>query len=82
MFRDAIQSEGFDAWSEHGRRKPIPTFPAPAPVGALDKMFWRGTLLEHHFHASKLKLTRVASDHLPLVGEFDVVTESRTAKAR
>lgn len=61
---------GFDAWSEHGRRKPLRTFPSPNPVGALDKFFWRGPLHDENIHVSKLKLARAASDHLPLLAEF------------
>lgn len=71
LYRGAgIQEEGFHAWTEHGRRKHIKTFPSAQPVGALDKFFWRGPLRDAHLHASKLKLTRLASDHLPLVAEF------------
>ena len=65
-----IQTEGFHAWSEHRRRQHIRTFPSPSPVGALDKIFWRGNLHQAHLHASKVKVTRVASDHLPLLAEF------------
>ncbi|MDA0668103.1 MAG: endonuclease/exonuclease/phosphatase family protein [Planctomycetota bacterium] len=61
---------GFDAWSEHGRRKPLRTFPSQNPVGALDKFFWRGPLEDENIHVSKLKIARTASDHLPLLAEF------------
>ena len=72
LYRGAgIQEAGFHAWTEHGRRKHIRTFPSAQPVGALDKFFWRGPLRDAHLHASRLKLTRLASDHLPLVAEFD-----------
>jgi endonuclease/exonuclease/phosphatase family metal-dependent hydrolase len=65
-----IGAQGFDAWSEHGKRKPLRTFPSPAPAGALDKFFWRGPLHEAHVHVSKLKVAKAASDHLPLLAEF------------
>lgn len=65
-----IREAGFHAWSEHKRRRHIRTYPAnPRPLGALDKFFWRG-LSEEHIATSRLKLARVASDHLPLIGEF------------
>jgi len=71
LFRNSgIREAGFDAWSEHGRRKPIRTYPSPNPMGALDKFFWRGPLHDENVHASRLKLARAASDHLPLLGEF------------
>ena len=65
-----LDDAGFDAWSEHGRRKPLRTFPSPNPVGALDKFFWRGPLHEENIHVSRLKVARAASDHLPLLAEF------------
>lgn len=65
-----LDEAGFDAWSEHGRRKPLRTFPSPNPVGALDKFFWRGPLEDEHIHVSRLKVARAASDHLPLLAEF------------
>ncbi|MBC8405220.1 MAG: endonuclease/exonuclease/phosphatase family protein [Planctomycetes bacterium] len=65
-----IKTAGFHAWSEHGRRQHIRTYPSPAPLGPLDKFFWRGSLHDEHIHASRLKLAKMASDHLPLVAEF------------
>ena len=65
-----IRAAGFHAWSEHQRRRHLRTFPSPQPVGALDKFFWRGGIGEAHIHTSRLALTKVASDHLPLIGEF------------
>lgn len=66
-----IQEAGFHAWSEHGRRQAILTFPADAPIGALDKFFWRGPFFHEHLHVSKLELARIASDHRPIIAEFD-----------
>jgi endonuclease/exonuclease/phosphatase family metal-dependent hydrolase len=65
-----IADAGFDAWSEHGRRSHLRTFPSPSPAGALDKFFWRGPLHDEHIHVSKLKVAKTASDHLPLLAEF------------
>lgn len=65
-----IGAAGFDAWSEHGRRSHLRTFPSPNPVGALDKFFWRGPLHDEKIHVSRLKVARAASDHLPLLAEF------------
>lgn len=67
-----IRDAGFHAWSEHGRRQSIRTFPSDAPVGALDKFFWRGPLFREHIHASRTTVARIASDHLPLAAEFDL----------
>lgn len=71
LFRGAgLEAEGFDAWSEHGRRKPLRTYPSPRPLGALDKFFWRGPMRAEHFHTSRLAVARIASDHLPLLAQF------------
>jgi endonuclease/exonuclease/phosphatase family metal-dependent hydrolase len=65
-----IRAAGFHAWSEHKRRRHIRTYPSsPRPLGALDKFFWRG-MSEERVFASRLNLAKVASDHLPLIGEF------------
>ncbi|MFK5954820.1 MAG: endonuclease/exonuclease/phosphatase family protein [Planctomycetota bacterium] len=65
-----VGDAAFKAWSEHGQRAHLKTFPSPNPVGALDKFFWRGPLQEENIHVSKLKVARAASDHLPLLAEF------------
>lgn len=67
-----IQRAGFHAWSEHGRRQSILTFPSDAPIGALDKFFWRGSFHREQIHAGRSESARVASDHLPLIAEFDL----------
>ncbi|MFO0840411.1 MAG: endonuclease/exonuclease/phosphatase family protein [Phycisphaerae bacterium] len=56
-----------------GSRWAIRTFPSYAPAGGLDKVFFRGPLRLIHAHRSRLKLARVASDHLPVVVDFELV---------
>ncbi len=46
------------------------SFPAWAPLGALDKLYVRGGVEVTHCHVVKTRLTRFASDHLPLVAEI------------
>ena len=50
----------------------VATFPSPLPVLALDRLWThpRSMLRKVHRHSSKL--SRVASDHLPLVATLDV----------
>jgi endonuclease/exonuclease/phosphatase family metal-dependent hydrolase len=48
------------------------TFPSFAPVGGLDKVFYRGPIELRSVHTSRLKLARVASDHLPVIAEFEL----------
>lgn len=50
----------------------MPTFPAPWPQFALDRIFFSRAPKAVSFRAPRDNLTRVASDHLPLIAEFDV----------
>ncbi len=53
-----------------GPKRPHLTFPASAPLRALDKVFVRGSLHIEGAHRSRMKLAQQASDHLPIV--FDL----------
>jgi endonuclease/exonuclease/phosphatase family metal-dependent hydrolase len=57
-----------------GSRWSIRTFPSYAPAGGLDKVFYRGPLRLLHAHRSRLNVARIASDHLPVIVEFEFVT--------
>jgi len=46
------------------------SFPAWLPLGALDKAFVRGRLAVRQARVVRTSLTKVASDHLPLVVDF------------
>ncbi len=64
--------------AEHGFAhitKPISrfrTFPATMPVGSLDKIYMRGKIRLRRAHVVRSKLAKVASDHLPLVADFQL----------
>ncbi len=51
---------------------PVKTFPAFLPMRALDRIYFRGRLKLHHSYASRAAFARQASDHLPLVAEFEL----------
>ena len=69
-----LNQAGFAAWAEHGKRSPILTYPSVAPVGALDKFFWRRHGLDcTRVFKSRMRLAKVASDHLPIIAEFELV---------
>ncbi len=53
-----------------GSRQTPKTFPAYAPVRPLDGVYVRGNVQLEYLMASRLKLARQASDHLPLVAEL------------
>lgn len=48
---------------------PIKTFPAFMPMRPLDRVYYRGNLTVDHGFASRTKIARQASDHLPLVAD-------------
>jgi endonuclease/exonuclease/phosphatase family metal-dependent hydrolase len=48
------------------------SFPAYLPIGSLDKAFWRGGFTEISAHIPKPRPARDASDHLPLVVDFEL----------
>lgn len=56
-----------------GSGRSIRTFPSYAPAGALDRVFFRGPLAMTHIARSRLKVARLASDHLPLIVDFEFV---------
>ncbi|MBU0639032.1 MAG: endonuclease/exonuclease/phosphatase family protein [Planctomycetes bacterium] len=55
-----------------GSRWSIKTFPSFAPTGGLDKLFYRGRLRLLQAARSRLKLARLASDHLPVIADFEL----------
>jgi endonuclease/exonuclease/phosphatase family metal-dependent hydrolase len=55
-----------------GWRRSIKTFPSYAPAGGLDKVFYRGKIRALYAHRSRLDLARIASDHLPIIVDFEV----------
>ncbi len=57
-----------------GPRRLLRTFPAWAPVRALDSVYVRGELEVLRLERVRTRLTRAASDHLPLVAELQVTT--------
>lgn len=55
-----------------GLRAPIRTFPAYAPLRALDTIFVRGDLQLRRVQPGRTKLATRASDHLPLVCDLEL----------
>jgi endonuclease/exonuclease/phosphatase family metal-dependent hydrolase len=49
------------------------SFPAYMPLGSLDKAFVRGPIDIRHVRIAKRRPARDASDHLPLVIDFELV---------
>ncbi|MHC4547715.1 MAG: endonuclease/exonuclease/phosphatase family protein [Planctomycetota bacterium] len=57
----------------------VNTYPAVLPVRALDGLYLRGDLASARCFRSRLKLTRDASDHLPLVADLEIHWRRSTA---
>lgn len=55
-----------------GPQAAIRTYPAFSPTGALDKIYFRGPLRLLGARSCRLRVSRVASDHLPIVAEFEL----------
>jgi endonuclease/exonuclease/phosphatase family metal-dependent hydrolase len=56
---------------DHFEPAPAPaTFPSQRPLLALDRLWMRPRAHLRHVHVHRTPLARIASDHLPLVGEL------------
>ncbi len=81
-----------DVWETLGRRIMLPagftsvserirTYPAALPARALDRIFYRGDLSGFHAFASRSKLAKQASDHLPLVADFQLLSNGQSSSS-
>lgn len=55
-----------------GRYRPLATFPSFSPRGGLDRIYYRGPLRLLGVRRCRLKVARVASDHRPVIAEFQL----------
>jgi len=71
IFREIL---GFKSATRHrfGYQASIRTYPSFSPTGALDKIYFRGPLRLMAARSCRLAVSRVASDHLPVVAEFEL----------
>ena len=63
------------ATDRKGRRtdRPIRTYPSFSPQGGLDRIYYRGPLDLAGVRVGRVQASRVASDHLPVIAEFEVL---------
>jgi endonuclease/exonuclease/phosphatase family metal-dependent hydrolase len=52
--------------------RPLPTYPAFLPRAPLDRIYYRGPLRLLSAQRCRLRLSRVASDHAPVVADFEI----------
>lgn len=57
-----------------GVERPVRTFPAFAPLRALDSLYVRGDLRFESVFASRLAMAKRASDHLPLITDLELTS--------
>ena len=74
-WRNTLAGGPFAVHGFHHLTHPISrfrSFPAYLPLGALDKAYWRGSFFQMKAHVGKRRIARDASDHLPLIVDFDL----------
>ena len=69
--RGPLGKAGFVCATGVGRRASL-TVPAWQPVSALDRVFYRGAIESEHHYRGRLRITRQASDHLPIIVDFRI----------
>jgi endonuclease/exonuclease/phosphatase family metal-dependent hydrolase len=76
LVRPVIQEWGFHL-ARNGKRNGERTWPSRKPVVALDKVLYRDPIRCHRVASVQDEVTRVTSDHLPLVVELEAPICSR-----
>ncbi len=55
-----------------GVSRPLRTFPAYAPVRALDGIYVKGEVVLRHVQRARVAVAKQASDHLPLIADLEL----------
>jgi endonuclease/exonuclease/phosphatase family metal-dependent hydrolase len=76
--KESFATHGFEQITSPPSR--FRTFPAYLPLGSLDKAFYRGNLKIERAFIAHSDLARRASDHLPLVVDFDIAPHGHRAR--
>ncbi len=62
----------FRSATDSATGRPLRTYPSFFPRGPLDRIYYRGPLHLQHAARCRLRLSQVASDHLPIVADFEM----------
>ena len=62
----------FRSATDSATGRPLRTYPSFFPRGPLDRIYYRGPLALLNAHRCRLQLSRLASDHLPIVADFEI----------
>ena len=70
-----LMTERLGLIAAHHRRGrgPVRTYPSFSPQGGLDRIYYRGPLEVIQARRCRLNLSRVASDHLPILADFELL---------
>jgi endonuclease/exonuclease/phosphatase family metal-dependent hydrolase len=81
IFTDILN---FECATNHSRgyHNPYLTYPAFTPTGGLDKIFYRGPLELIKRRRCWMGITRLASDHLPVIAEFEMQAAGSPATSK
>jgi len=70
-----IEGLGFGCASDKSTRygpRAIKTYPAISPRGGLDRIYYRGSVTLLSAYRCRHRIAKMASDHLPLIAEFEL----------
>ena len=70
LLRRVMIGAGFDSATERRPGTALRTYPSFSPQGGLDRIYYRGGLELVTARCCRLNLSRVASDHLPILADF------------
>lgn len=70
LLRRVMIGSGFASATERGRGPALRTYPSFSPQGGLDRIYFRGGLRLEAGRRCRLNLSKVASDHLPILADF------------
>ena len=62
----------FRSATDSSTGRPLRTYPSFFPRGPLDRIYYRGPLSLLTAYRCRLRLSRLASDHLPIVADFEI----------
>lgn len=66
-----VEAFDFEAATDlKGRFGAILTYPSFSPQGALDRVYFRGQIRLQAARRCRMRLSRIASDHLPIIADF------------
>ena len=70
-----VEGLGFHCSTDHQTAKgprAIKTYPSFSPRGALDRVYYRGSLALLNAYRCRHQISRIASDHLPVISDFSL----------